>query len=159
MKNNLEELLAKEAIRETLLCSVRFLDLRLYSRFIDMFAEKGRYILSAKSDEIGQIMTWLDVSKDELAELLEEAPKHIHDLAERTHLLSIGELKLNKDNTSASAESTFSVFRTDKDGSTQVYAVGHYHDSLIMYKGAWIIKERHVMVQTRMFTTPTPTPL
>ena len=159
MNDDLKKLLAKEAVRETLLCSVRFLDSRHYEKFIGLFAGTGRYILTAESGEIRQVMTWLDVSKTELEELLKEASKHVHDLAERTHLLSVDEIKLNKDGNSASAKSTFSVFRTDKGGSSEVYAVGFYDDSLLVSNGTWKIEDRRVNVRTRMFKTPTPTPL
>ena len=159
MNNELDELLVREKVREKLLYSVRLLDSKQYDEFIKLFAENGRYILTAESKEIRHNMTWLDVSKTELAELLEESPKHIHDMAERTHILSVGELHLDASNTTVIAESTFSVFRTAIDGRTQVYAVGYYNDELTLINDEWKINQRHVKVQTRLFKTPTPTPL
>ena len=159
MSNNLEALLAKESVRERLLCSVRLLDSKRYDQFIELFTENGRYILSAESSEISRSMTWLDVSRSELAELLRESSKHVHDISERTHILSVDELSFGKSNTSVIAKSTFSVFRTENDGRTEIYAVGYYNDELLMLNGEWKINQRHVKVQTRLFKTPTPTPL
>ena len=159
MNKKLDELLNKETVRETLLHSVQTLDLKRYDQFIKLFTENGRYILTAESTEIQSNMTWLDLSKSELAELLEETPKHVHDIAERIHILSIDEVNFDESGTSALVNSTFSVFRTERDGGTQVYAVGYYNDDLLLLNGEWKINQRHVKVQTRLFKTPTPIPL
>ena len=55
--------------------------------------------------------------------------------------------------------SGFAVFRTDIDGRTEVYAVGNYADTLRRTDDGWRIATRRVIVETRMFRTPTPTPL
>ena len=115
--------------------------------------------MAARSNEIGQEMNWLDLSRDELLALLEESPQHVHDLAERMHLVSVNEILIERLENAAEVNSSFSVFRTDTAGMTQVYAVGRYYDSLVNLENDWRIKERIVKVQTRMFRTPTPTPL
>lgn len=149
----------REAIRLLTSRSVRFLNAGRFSDFIDLFAPDGRYVLEADSAEIGKTMTWLDLSRDELNALLEESPQHVHDLAARKHMVTVEELDFTADRDAASTLSSFSVFRTDIDGRTEVYAVGSYEDSLVRIDDEWRIAHRRVRVQTRMFRTPTPTPL
>ena len=83
----------------------------------------------------------------------------MHDLAERIHLVSMDELTFDNSREDARTSSAFSVFRTDTAGVTQVYVVGCYDDRLERSGDVWRIRERRVKVQTRMFRTPTPTPL
>lgn len=134
------------------------MDRKKYDDYIALFAADGTYALQADSDEIGQRMTWLEMERDELAALLEESPQHVHDMAARTHLVSVDEITMDGAD-AAEARSTFAVFRTDAAGVSQVYAVGQYDDRLIRNGTDWRIARRRVLVQTRMFRTPTPTPL
>ena len=159
MIEQLERIEHRETIRTLISRSAKYLDDRRYSDFIKLFVKKGKYILEAESDEIGRSMTWLEMSRDELADLLKESPQHVHDLAERIHLVSLDEITFDNSCEAAQASSAFAVFRTDTTGVTQVYAVGRYDDRLVRSGDVWRIRERRVKVQTRMFRTPTPTPL
>ena len=148
----------REVIRTLISRSGRYLDQHAYQDFIQLFAPAGTYTLEADSEELSQRMTWLSMPRDELAALLEESPQHVHDLATRTHQVSVDEIALNGE--TAEAQSTFAVFRTDQTGQTQVYAVGHYRDQLARDgDGDWRIHERRTRVTTRMLRTPTPMPL
>ena len=149
----------REAIRLLTSRSVRLLNAGRFAEFIDLFAPGGRYVLEADSAEIGKTMIWLDLSRDELNALLEESPQHVHDLAARKHMVAVEEFDFAEDRDTASTLSSFSVFRTDIDGRTDVYAVGSYEDSLVRIDDDWRIAHRRARVQTRMFRTPTPTPL
>lgn len=157
MTSGADRLQDREDIRVLISRSVRFLDEARFADFIGLFAPEGRYALQADSPEIGQSMTWLDLDRGELEALLEESPQHVHDLADRKHMVTVEEIDFTAD--AAEVLSNFSVFRTDIDGRTDVYAVGRYEDELARAGEAWHIVNRRVMVQTRMFRTPTPTPL
>lgn len=147
-----------ESIRALLARSGRLLDAGDYPGFIDLFHTDATYTLEADSPEIGKTMRWLDLGRDELAQLLAEGPQHVHDLAERTHMVTTDAIAVGTDET-ATAVSTFAVFRTSGMGVTSVYAVGSYHDRLSRSGGGWLIASRRVLVKTRMFQTPTPLPL
>ena len=155
-QTNLED---RETIRTLISSSAKFLDEGNYAQFAELFLTSGRYLLEARSGEIGRNMTWLDMSRDELVALLEESHQHVHDLAERMHIVSVDQILFDGLNNSAQVQSSFAVFRTDISGKTQVYAVGRYCDSLERDGKDWRIKERCVKVHTRIFRTPTPTPL
>ena len=149
----------RESIRTFISLSAKLLDDKRYTDFVELFVEAGTYVMEAESDEIGQRMTWLEISRDELASLLEESSQHVHDLATRTHLVSVDNINFITVADPAEVLSTFAVFRTDTTGSTQIYAVGRYNDKLVRHGKDWRIRERRVQLQTRMFRTPTPMPL
>jgi len=147
----------RERIRELVARTARTIDAKAFSAYIECYSDTGQYVLEADSGEIGQRMIWLDMTRDELAALLEESPEHVHDLAERLHQVTVDEMTFSADK--AQALSTFSVFRTDPAGVTEVYAVGQYEDALVKSGDSWLIQHRRVHVRTRMFRTPTPMPL
>lgn len=149
----------REDIRTLISRSVRSLNEGRFADFIALFADGGHYVLEADSAEIGKTMIWLDLDRNELDALLEESPQHVHDLAARKHMVTVEEVDFAVDGTAVEALSSFSVFRTNIDGRTEVYAVGNYEDQLVGGEDGWRIARRRVRVQTRMFRTPTPTPL
>ena len=149
----------QETIRTLISNSAKFLDDENYAQFTELFLKNGRYLLVARSDEIGRDMTWLDMSRDELVALLEESHQHVHDLAKRMHIVSVDQIMFDELDNSAQVQSSFAVFRTDTAGNTEVYAVGRYCDNLERNGEVWRIKKRCVNVEPRIFRTPTPIPL
>ena len=147
----------REAIRDLIARSGRLLDIEAFGEYVDLFASDGLYEMKAYSPEIGRDMTWLSADRDELADLLQELAEHVRDPSARAHIVSVDQIDLDGEN--ASAASTFVVFRTDPRGETTLYAVGRYDDALVRQDGAWRLRRRTVTPQTRLFTTPTPTPL
>ena len=147
----------REEIRSLILRSARLLDEKRYDAFVDLFAEGGGYTLEAESEEIGHRMIWLQMEKEELAALLQESALHVHDMAGRTHMVTVDDIQIDGD--TAEARSTFAVFRTDNSGSTEVYAVGTYEDRLARSDEAWQIAARLALSRTRMYRKPTPMPL
>ena len=99
----------------------------------------------------------MSVKRAELLRLLKESAEHVHDLADRTHQITVDQISLEKGE--ALARSTFSVFRTDMKGQSDLFAVGHYEDRLVKNGNTWLIDSRTVRLHTRMFTVPTPLPL
>lgn len=96
----------------------------------------------------------MSVKRAELLRLLKESAEHVHDLADRTHQITVDQISLEKGE--ALARSTFSVFRTDMKGQSDLFAVGHYEDRLVKNGDTWLIDSRTVRLHTRMFTVPTP---
>lgn len=146
-----------ERIRAAITRSVRFLDSGRYDEFVSLFARDGTYKMEAVSAEIGKAMTWMALGKDGLRTLFKEYPHHVRDKASRTHLVTPEEIQV--DAATATALSTFAVFRTDLNGHSALYAVGAYEDDFVREEGDWKFRSRRVRLETRQFTTPTPLPL
>ena len=157
MSDVASQLFEREAIRELIARVGRLLDTKDFAAVIASFAEPGSYVLRAYSPEIGKELIWMSVKRAELLRLLKESAEHVHDLADRTHQITVDQISLEKGE--ALARSTFSVFRTDMKGQSDLFAVGHYEDRLVKNGDTWLIDSRTVRLHTRMFTVPTPLPL
>ncbi len=73
-------------------------------------------------------MVWLSLDRAELADLFREWPLHVREAATRTHLIVVEEVSFA--GTAANAFSTFTVYRTDEKGRSELYCVGRYEDEL-----------------------------
>ena len=107
MSDVASQLFEREAIRELIARVGRLLDTKDFAAVIASFAEPGSYVLRAYSPEIGKEMIWMSVKRAELLRLLKESAEHVHDLADRTHQITVDQISLEKGE--ALARSTFSV--------------------------------------------------
>jgi 3-phenylpropionate/cinnamic acid dioxygenase small subunit len=153
MPDILEE---KEAIRDVLQQAGALLDAEAFGEWIDLFVEGALYEVRAYSTEIGVDMEWMKLNREELQALLEQAPEHVRDLAQRLHLVSPITVALH--DKEASSVSSFAIFRTTRDGVTQCYAVGQYEDTLVKREGVWRFLQRTVRLHTRLLETATHVP-
>ncbi|HEX5370189.1 MAG TPA: nuclear transport factor 2 family protein [Dehalococcoidia bacterium] len=147
----------REQVRALVVRAARLLDDGSWEKFLELLSRDATYVLQARSEELGKDMTWLEADRAELATLFKEYPQHIRDKGRRTHLVTPEEIETSSG--AGKAFSTFAVFRTDLAGQSELYAVGHYEDELVLEDGAWKLRCRRVKVTTRQFTTPTPLPL
>jgi 3-phenylpropionate/cinnamic acid dioxygenase small subunit len=146
-----------DRIRSLVSRAARALDAGAYERFVELFADDGRYRIEAMSAELGKPMTWLDLDRSELAALFKEYPDHVVDKATRLHLVTTDVIEIGGD--AGTALSTFAVFRTDLHGASALYAVGRYEDAFVRAGQTWKLRSRTVRVETRQFPVPTPLPL
>ena len=149
----------RDAIRALVARSGHLLDAGEYDAYTELFSDGATYTLESDSPEIGRRMVWLHLDRDAMAQLLAEAPQHVHDLADRTHLITVDAIEFDAARTSAAVRSTFAVFRTTPEGVSAVYAVGSYSDRMAKSGSNWLISSRNAKVRTRMFASPTPVPL
>ena len=149
----------REAIRALVARSGHLLDAGEYGAYVELYSADATYTLESDSPEIGRRMTWLHLDRDAMVQLLAEAPQHVHDLADRTHMITVDAIEFDEGLEHAAVRSTFAVFRTTQEGVSAVYAVGSYRDSMARYGSNWLISSRNVKVGTRMFASPTPVPL
>jgi len=147
----------RESIRVLVARSGRLLDDACFSEYIDLFSADGHYLLEAHSAEIARDMVWLSLDRAELADLFREWPLHVRDGAKRTHLITVDEIAFAGAN--ANVFSTFTVFRTDEKGCSELYCVGRYEDEFETVAATWKLRKRRVRLETRLLVTPTPLPI
>ncbi len=147
----------RERVRDLITRSVRLLDAGAFADFIALFAPGAIYSMTSFSPEIGRDSVWLELERDELGQLLATSWEHIHDLAARTHFVTVEDFQ--RVGQEIRARSSFIVFRTDEVGRTGFYAIGSYDDSISGQDQALKITARRVRVQTQLLPVPTPMPL
>ena len=157
MSDPVHTLVLREALRELIARIGRNLDAKKFDDVVESFSTQGSYTVRAYSPEINKHMVWMSASREQLHRLLRDSVEHVHDLAERTHQINVDQISIEGDR--AEANTTFSLFRTNLRGQSELFAVGHYRDQLLYSGNHWLICNRTVEVRTRMFTVPTPLPI
>ena len=68
-------------------------------------------------------------------------------------------ITVQPDETSATALSYFTIYRTPPSDSSQLFAVGRYEDRFLLEDGAWRLASRRALVDTEMLPRFTHFPL
>ena len=137
--------------------SGRLLDEQDFANYAALFADGGEYRLVTKAPEVAQPMTWILLSRQELGDLLASAPQHVWNTGQRSHLISVEEVNVAGD--SAHSWASFSVFRTDNEGTTKLYAVGRYEDRWQKAADEWRLLKRITRLQTRALSPASAIPI
>ena len=146
-----------EQMRRRIHHSGRCLDDRDYDGFVDLFAPDGAYRIEVDAPEMKTRMTWMTLDRDELQQRFQSAPEQVWRNIETTHLIAVDTIDFDDDTAKTSA--TVSIFRTDDEGRTQVYAVGRYEDAWQRIENEWRISLRVLDLRTRLLPGPAPLPL
>lgn len=146
----------REQLRSLVARSGRLLDEGAFDAYVDLYADDGRYSMTAKAPELPEPMTWMALSRDELGSLFESLPSHEWDIGERLHLIAVDEIEIDGD---ATVRSTFFVVRIDGSGRQELYASGRYTDRWQAVGSDWRLADREARVANRLWTAPSPIPL
>ena len=147
------------AIIRLIQASAYYLDERKVEAFLDLFSEESEYLIVVQAPELKSLMTWMQATKAELAERFEAAVDHEWEIAqvEQTRLVTVGMLNIKGE--SATSSSSLAVFNTDTAGNSYTYAVGRYEDVWQKDDQSWLLKQRKVVLKTRILKMPSPLPL
>lgn len=146
----------RSLIEEVLYRGTIHLDDLEFGAWLDLALPEFRYRIEAYSPEIRKPMLWLDHDRTSLAALIELLPKH-HVNGARWHrhvvLYTVNPVADGE----VEAVSSLAVFHTALDigdshvdgGSSNLFAVGRYHDRFRLQRGHWRLAERTVKLETR----------
>jgi len=151
---------AHEQLRGLVHASARFLDDHAYEQFTRLFADDGEYRVETTAPECPQPMVWMLMSRDELSERLESAEIHewkISSVPVQTRLVAVDTVDVSSKN--ATTSSSFCLFHTNQDGSSEVFAVGRYEDQWNRTGEDWRLARRRVDLKTRLLAMPSPIPI
>jgi methanesulfonate monooxygenase small subunit len=141
----------RHAIEELVYRSCLALDAKDWKGFLELCDPGFRYSISAYSPEIRKDMNWLDYDKEGLATLLNNLPKHNSDHSPITRHATVYTVDVDAGGNEAKVVSALQVFRTALDGgSTELFAVGHFHDVVKLNGGSPKLGARNVRLDTRL---------
>ena len=146
-----------DAIRSTIYEASLALDECRWEDWLALCDDEFYYAIKAFSPEIRYDMTYLDGSRAELASMCEMLPKHNTDRSPLSRHTVVYRVTAGEDGASASAVSSFAVYRTILDGmashveagSSNLFLVGKYHDRFKLGNGRPKFAERVVRLDTR----------
>ncbi|HEX6320421.1 MAG TPA: aromatic-ring-hydroxylating dioxygenase subunit beta [Burkholderiales bacterium] len=139
----------RQAIEELVYRSCLALDAKDFKGFLGMCEDDFHYTISTYSPEIRRDMVWLDHDRKGMETLFTNLPRHNSDHSPITRHATVYTVDLKEG--TAEVVSALQVFRTELDGgATELFAVGHFHDTVKMNGGAPKLARRVVKLETRL---------
>lgn len=141
----------RHAIEELVYRTCLALDERDTKGFLDLCTDEFRYTITAYSPEIRKDMVWLDHDKKGIDTLLGNLPRHNSDHSPITRHATVYTVAMDPAGESAQVVSALQVFRTQLDGgASELFAVGHFHDTVKLNGGEPKLAKRVVKLDTRL---------
>jgi methanesulfonate monooxygenase subunit beta len=142
----------RNAVEELVYRTCLALDAKDWKGFLDLCDSGFRYTVSAFSPEIKRDMVWLDHDRSGMETLFGNLPKHNSDHSPITRHATVYTISFDDAKGQADVVSAVQVFRTKLDGgATELFAVGHFHDTVKLNGGSPKLARRNVHLDTRLF--------
>lgn len=141
----------RHAVEELVYRTCLALDGRDWQGFLGLCDPGFRYSITTFSPEIKRDMVWLDHDRAGMEALFGNLPKHNSDHSPVTRHATVYTVELDDAQGRATVVSALQVFRTALDGgATELFAVGHFHDTVKLNGGAPKLLSRTVRLDTRL---------
>ena len=138
------------AIEELVYRTCLALDAKDFKAYLDLCADDFRYTITAHAPEIRKDMIWLDHDKPGMQLLFANLPRHISDHSPLTRHAIVYTVDFAGE--AANVVSALQVFKTTLDGgATELFAIGHYLDTVTVDGGTPRLTKRVVKLETRQF--------
>lgn len=126
------------------------LDEKDFDGFMRMCDPGFNYMLTAYSPEIQKEMIWLDHDKEEMSDLFKTLPRHNSDPNPLTRNVTVYKVNIDQTKKQAQVVSSFQIYKTALDGgTTELFAVGKYFDTVSLGAEKPMLLNRHVKLETR----------
>lgn len=141
----------RHAVEELVYRSCLALDAKDWTGFLDLCDPTFRYRITTYSPEIKKDMTWLEHDRAGMEVLFGNLPKHNSDHSPITRHATVYTVDIDGAQGIARVVSAVQVFRTTLDGgATELFAVGHLHDTVKLNGGGAKLSDRSVRLDTRL---------
>jgi len=138
-----------EAVRGLVYRSCMTLDAEDFAGYMALCDGDYRYRITTYSPELHKDMLWLDHGRKDLAAMLEMVPEHVRLPGKFLRHATVYAVEPGEGPGEVKAVSTLSVYYTDPDGETRVFAVGRYHDVVVADAEGAKLRSREVRLETR----------
>ena len=125
------------------------LDAERFDDYLALCSADFRYRVKADSPELGKEMTWLDLNRNELADLLENVANHVRLPGRFTRQATVYTIERDDDGAEALVTTSLIVVYTDLDGVSRLFASGRYLDTVALAGPAPQLASRTVWLDTR----------
>lgn len=140
---------SEQAARDLVYRSCMVLDAEDFPSYVALCGADFRYRITTYSPELKQDMVWLEHDRPGVASLLEMVPEHVRLPGKFLRHATVYATGPGDAAGRWSVVSTVTVYYTDPDGATGVFAVGRYHDLIGEEAGEPRLLARHVRLETR----------
>jgi len=126
------------------------LDKEQFVDFVGLCAPEFKYRICTYSPELRKDMVLMEQTREELASLFTNLSQHVRMIGSFSRQLAVGKLSpAGEDQKKFIAISPFTVYYTDIEGVSRVYAVGRYIDRLHVAEEQVLLEAREVRLDTR----------
>jgi methanesulfonate monooxygenase small subunit len=141
----------RHAVEELVYRTCLALDAKDWTGFLALCDPAFRYTITTFSPELKKDMVWLDHDRAGMEVLLGNLPKHNSDHSPITRHATVYTTEFDDAKGQANVVSAVQVFRTTLDGgATELFAVGHFHDTVNLTGGGPKLLNRSVRLDTRL---------
>lgn len=140
---------SEQDIRELVYRSCMALDREDFAEFLALCAPEFHYEVTAYSPEIRKEMTWMEQDFEGMRALLKMVPQHLRRTGSLHRHVSIYRVDRTPQNGAYGVLSSFQITHTALDGRSSLFAVGRYHDRVILSGDALLLLERRAHLETR----------
>ena len=150
----------RHAVAEVVYRASLRLDAHDFSGFLALCDDDFRYTVGAYSPEIRKQMIWLDHDKAGLTTLFDTLSRHNSDRAPLARHVTVYTVDFSADASEAAVTSALQVFMTSLDGgASALFAVGKIHDVVRVGRGAPLLAQRRIDLETRQLGIGSHIPL
>lgn len=140
--------MTNEAINRLIYEGALKLDAEDFRGFLDQCGDEFRYSIRAYSPDLGQEMVWLDHGRKGMQDLFAMLPQHVRIQGRFKRHVSVYSVDQEAAGR-ARAHSSVLLVHTDPEGSSVLFAAGHYEDVIETSGAAPRLLERVVRLETR----------
>jgi methanesulfonate monooxygenase small subunit len=140
-----------EAVRDLIYRGILKLDANDFAGWLELCAPQFHYTISTWSPEIRREVVWLDHDREGMANLIKLLPRHNSDQTPLTRHATVYAVDLDASQPStARAVTSVAIYATQLDGgATELWALGRYHDVIVLDGEAIRLARRVVRLETR----------
>ena len=144
-------MLDRSLVEELIYRSCLLLDDKDFKGYLELCDEQFRYTITTHSPEIRRDMVWLDHDRNGMTTLLNELPRHNSDHSPLTRHATVYTVRYDAAKQQGDVVSALQVFKTTLEGgSSELFAVGKYLDTVKLTDGKLLLLRRVVKLDTRM---------
>lgn len=140
--------MANEEISRLIYAGAVTLDAEDFKGFLRQCTDDFRYTIKTFSPELGKEMTWLEHDRKGMRDLFAMLPQHVRMKGRFKRHVSVYSIDSDTEDR-ARVHSSVLLIYTDPDGSSRLFAAGHYEDVIDTSGQVPRLLERVVRLETR----------
>ena len=140
----------ESAVRNLIARSCLLLDEEKFDPWLGLWTPVMHYAIHAYSPEIRKDMTWLDLDRPQMTQLLAGLRTHERDPGALFRQPAVIEVRIDEAAQRANAITNVLVVRTSLHGESSLFAALRYHDMIALGPDGPLLEERSVRLSTRV---------
>ena len=140
----------ENSVRTLIARSCLLLDEEKFDDWLALWTPAMHYAIHAYSPEIRKDMTWLELDRPQMKQLLAGLRTHERDPSALFRQPAVIEVRIDETARRVEAITNVLVIRTSVHGESSLFASLRYHDTLVLGPDGPLLEDRAVRLSTRV---------